>query len=238
MNKKFLSTTVAALVSLLACSAHASTNLVANGDFSEGNVGFTSQYTYVAPAPGALYPETLYTIASNPYSVHPSWVNLTDGKTRLIVNGATGKTATVWEEDDLNTVAGQNYEFSASAANICCNSTFKGENDPSHLEFEISDDGFKTFSDLADIITHPPDDAGQFQTVATSFIATGPVDLRLVDQLSGQSGNDFAVNDISISAAPEPSTWALMIAGVAGIGFAFRQAKKNHAFNFARALAG
>lgn len=40
------------------------------------------------------------------------------------------------------------------------------------------------------------------------------------------------------SAAPEPGAWALLMIGVAGIGLAFRQAKKNHGFTFARAIAG
>ncbi len=41
----------------------------------------------------------------------------------------------------------------------------------------------------------------------------------------------------ALSAAPEPSTWLLMLAGVGGIGLAFRQAKKRHGFTFASALA-
>ena len=40
-----------------------------------------------------------------------------------------------------------------------------------------------------------------------------------------------------MSGAPEPSTWALLIAGVGGIGFAFRQARKKHGFSFAKALS-
>lgn len=36
----------------------------------------------------------------------------------------------------------------------------------------------------------------------------------------------FTYATASVSAAPEPSAWALMLLGVGGIGFAFRQAKK------------
>ena len=35
----------------------------------------------------------------------------------------------------------------------------------------------------------------------------------------------------AVSAAPEPASWALMILGVGGIGFAFRQARKRHGFS-------
>lgn len=49
---------------------------------------------------------------------------------------------------------------------------------------------------------------------------------------------DGTVQFTATSAAPEPGTWALMMAGVGGIGLAFRQAKKKHGFTFARAIAG
>jgi hypothetical protein len=31
-------------------------------------------------------------------------------------------------------------------------------------------------------------------------------------------GNDFGIDDLVITAVPEPSTWAMMILGFAGIG--------------------
>lgn len=40
-----------------------------------------------------------------------------------------------------------------------------------------------------------------------------------------------------VSAAPEPSTWALMLAGVAGIGLMFRRVRKTMGFRFRDALA-
>ena len=39
-----------------------------------------------------------------------------------------------------------------------------------------------------------------------------------------------------VSPTPEPSTWALMIAGVGMIGLAFRQARRRHGFKFANAV--
>lgn len=40
-----------------------------------------------------------------------------------------------------------------------------------------------------------------------------------------------------VAACPEPSTWLLMLAGVGGIGLAFRQAKRKHGFRFKDAFA-
>ena len=210
-------------VTALAGAAQASPNLVTNGDFSAGATGFSTGYTYAAPSPSALYPEGVYTVASNPNDVHPSWVTLPEGDNKLIVNGATASTPTIWEELNLATVAGGSYVFSASAANICCNASFSGANDPSHLLFQISSNGGASYSDLTELYTHPPGDAGQFQTVSAAFTATGSTSFRIVDALSGQSGNDFAVDNISVvSSAPEPGVWALMMGGVGLLGAMLR----------------
>ena len=40
-------------------------NLLTNGDFSAGNTGFTSQYTY---SPGNLLHEGTYTVDNNPHN--------------------------------------------------------------------------------------------------------------------------------------------------------------------------
>jgi hypothetical protein len=235
---------IAAAVALgLAADAQAATNLVVNGDFSQGDVGFTSQYAEVAAKSGSMMPEGVFTIASNPEAVHPYWVALPDDNPHMIVNGATAGTWTVWQES-LATTAGQTYAFSASAADVCCNSAHLGDYSPSELEFEVSSDGFKTFQTLATYTTHPTGDAGQFGTVHAVFTAAGAVELRVVDALTGRVGNDFALDDISVTAVdgpphgkdpagpgvvsdvPEPGAWSLMIAGFGLLGSALRQARR------------
>jgi hypothetical protein len=224
-----------------ATAAQATTNLVVNGDFSQGNVGFTSQYTYAAPTHGALVPEAVYTVAANPHVVHPNWIAMHDDNARLLVNGATSGPLTVWQES-LATMAGQTYEFSASAADLCCRTP--GDYASSLLEFEVSDDGFKTFQTLATLSTRAPGDAGRFKTVTAEFTATGAEDIRIVDAMTGRVGNDFAIDDISVIGAggpnngedrsapgtagvvPEPGTWSLMIAGFGVLGAAVRQSRR------------
>ena len=70
-----------------------------------------------------------------------------------------------------------------------------------------------------------------------------------VDQLMGSgitsvvfsaadSSGVAAITDLTFeaSAAPEPATWALMIAGVGLTGLAFRQAKRQHGFKVANGV--
>ena len=233
----------AAALAVNAGAAHAATNLVVNGDFSDGNTGFTSSYRYVAPKDRALMPEAVYTVAADPRSVHPYWVSLPKDNPMLIVNGATRAGAAVWQEA-VATVAGQAYSFTASAMDVCCNKAHPGTYAPSELLFEISSDDFATFHTLANIDTAPPGDAGQFQTATATFIATGEMEIRVVDALTGRVGNDFALDDIGVFAlpdqpghspglpiatvplgVPEPASWALMILGFGGVGAAVRSAR-------------
>jgi hypothetical protein len=72
------------------------------------------------------------------------------------------------------------------------------------------------------------DDGGihGLQTVSTTmtFLAPGPQSLEL------QYGNAYccgAVLEFSVAAVPEPSSWAMMILGFAGVGFmAYRRKAK------------
>jgi large repetitive protein len=223
-------------------SAQATTNLVVNGDFSQGDAGFTSQYRYVAPSAGAMMPESVYTVTSSPNAVHPYWIATHDNNPHLIINGATSGALTVWQES-LATVAGQTYEFSASAADVCCNAQHPGDYAASQLEFEVSTDGFQTFQTLATISTQPPGDAGRFRTATAVFTAAGAVEIRIVDAATGRVGNDFAIDDVSVIAldgpgqaqtpggpsdvgvVPEPGTWGLMIMGFGALGSALRRGR-------------
>ena len=57
--------------------AKADVNLVANGDFSLGNTGFTSQYVYTTN----LFPEDTYVVGDNPNHFHPQGANFGDHTT-------------------------------------------------------------------------------------------------------------------------------------------------------------
>lgn len=210
---------------LLAGSAHAATNLVVNGDFEAGNTGFTSDHTYVDPTASALFPEGLFTIAANPLAVHPYWEAMA-GSDMMIVNGMTGGGSPIVWEQSIEVGPGV-YDFSAQAANVCCNSTFTGPNASSDLLFQYSFDGVN-FTTFADLLTNPPSDAGHFQTVSGSIASASQqtVTLRIANGVTAASGNDFALDNISLSTAttvPEPATWAMMIGGLGLAGMALRR---------------
>ena len=72
------------------------------------------------------------------------------------------------------------------------------------------------------------------------FSGAGPL-TSLVITAQGEEGFDSIVNVDSaapaISAAPEPSTWLLMFAGIGGIGLMLRRARKTMGFRFKDAFA-
>ena len=89
------------------------------------------------------------------------------------------------------------------------------------------------------------DQTGLLARSATGLVPEGTrsVDLTVaLTRLEGTNNDGYADNisfDVNpaVSAAPEPSSWALMLLGVGSIGYAFRRAKKDHSFTFARSLS-
>jgi hypothetical protein len=196
---------LALLVASLTVSTGASANLITNGDFSAGFTGFTSQYTPVAyPSFNALFPESTYTVGENPVLDHQYFVDLGENATNpmLLVNGSTSGGKTVLAYSSALLVAGA-YTFSANAMNICCNSTFSGSNAQSELLFQISTNG-TTWTTIATYFTNPPSDAGVLSTVSSYFSTNAPFSFRITDGSLASSGNDFAIDNLSLTAVPGP----------------------------------
>jgi hypothetical protein len=212
-------------------SAQAAPNLITNGDFSAGNAGFTSAYTYETPASNVLVPEGTYTVTGDPHSVHDSWITLSGGN-ELIVNGATSGQPTIWEEDGISGAG--SYHFSAAVTNICCNISYTGDNEPSQIIFQFSTDSGATWHDITNQLTNPPSDAGNPYALAANFTTTGTFDIRAVNGLTAAGGNDFAIDDIVVtSAVPEPAAWAMLLIGFFGVGAATRALRSRGALNAA-----
>jgi hypothetical protein len=220
----------AAIVGVAISTGASAANLITNGDFSLGNnVGFSSGYTFVPNGtPNGLFPEGTYTVGTNPFVNHQYFYDDQGNINQyLIVNGSTGGNVLLPVYTANGTFGAGAYNFSAAVADVCCNPSFgNNPNAPSQLRFEISYDGFATNTLIAQFTTAPPD-AGVFNPVNASFTANQTFAFRIIDGSLAASGNDFAIDNLVLAAVPEPSTWAMMVLGFAGVGFmAYRRKLK------------
>ncbi len=161
-------------------------NLISNGDFEQGNIGFTSQYTYNPTNIGA---NGDYALTDNVIDVHPLGYPCMDHTTGngllMAVNGGPIPNTTVWQQSvpvDPQT----EYIFSAWVTN------WSGlQSNLARLQFSIN--GQLT--------------GNVFQTLPqqcqwTEFFITWnsgnntAADIRLINQNLAVIGNDFGLDDI------------------------------------------
>jgi hypothetical protein len=241
---KFL-TSMTVVAAALSMTSVAQATTFYQDNFDTVSPGFTTTYTYVAATPGALYPEGLYTIGNNPNAVHSLWSSFTNGTgNALIVNGATNGVPSLVFGENGSITAPYNglYKFTADVANICCNANFSPNTDePSDLNFYFTVNGTQSLIPAANFTsvlgtngTYPG--AGTFIPVTAEVLlnAGDTFSFQIMNGSGAQSGNDFALDNISFSSVtsgvPELSTWAMMLLGFAGIGFTgYRQTKKSPA---------
>ena len=198
---------VISIVAVIAstCGSSSLGSLIENGDFESGNTGFTSEYQYVPPLPppGRIgFAE--YTVFTDPADVHDLWASFGDHTTgagnMMIVNGKADITA--WSQE-VDLVAGTTYGFSAWATGVYPLA-------PARLEFLVGGTSLGTLQVSAAL-----PDWKEFSAEFTAT-ATGPTAFTIRDLEGASSGNDFALDDISLqalSSVPEPETlltWLLL----------------------------
>jgi hypothetical protein len=203
----------------LTVSQASASNLIINGDFESGTNGFSSDYIYAGtagtPSPTTSNPNTLwdpgtYSVGTDPYLFHSSWDSFGDHTTgtgnMLLVNGAS-EPVTIWT-GTLTTplVAGQTYDFSAWVANLFPPPTGSTPTAPAWLNFKV--DGT-----LIGSMYWAPD-VGVWHEFTASFVATGNDPISVYDSETAFSGNDFALDDISLVAVPEPTTATCLLLGL------------------------
>ncbi|HVU56214.1 MAG TPA: LamG-like jellyroll fold domain-containing protein [Puia sp.] len=161
-------------------------NLVVNGDFSAGNTGFTSDYTYSTNG----FPVAMYGVGPNPAVWLPSAPPCTDHTSgngnMMMVNGTDVPGVKVWSQT-VTIVPNTNYAFSAWLENIT-------SVNPAVLQFSING------RQLGHLLTANVTDCiwDQFYTVWNSGNATTAV-ISIVNTNTVLSGNDFALDDISFA---------------------------------------
>jgi gliding motility-associated-like protein len=162
-------------------------NLVTNGDFSDGNTGFTSDYRYS----GSGASGSVYFVGTNPATWDPQMPSCKDHTSgsgnMLLVSGSQQPGARIWTET-LHVQPNTNYAFSAWLESINTVS-------PATLQFFING------VPLGDLLQAGATTCSwaSFYTTWDSGSQTTAV-ISLVDQDQDNTGNDLALDDLSFAA--------------------------------------
>ncbi|NVO20895.1 MAG: hypothetical protein HXX13_14440 [Bacteroidetes bacterium] len=178
-----------------------SVELVTNGNFTAGNVGFTSDYTYWPDIAGnnELVPDNGtngYSVGTNGQNFHPNFWgqdhtnNSVGPRNFMLVNGHG--TLTIWKET-LSVTPNTDYYFSAWAISLNNVGPF------ANLKFSIN--GSQIGSPTGPLPSrptnnNPPFNWTQFYGNWNSGASTTAL-LEIVDLETAAGGNDFGLDDIS-----------------------------------------
>lgn len=164
--------------------SYATGNLVANGNFSSGNTGFSTQFVQNS---NLNLGEGYYYIGTNAASHHPQFSGTGTGQFMIVNSGWLSALFMVWCQD-ITVCPGQTYTLSYRARTVS-NST------PARLQWWING------SASGPEVLLPAFGAG-WQTITHMWTAPpGPTtETFCLRAMSGEGvGNDFGLDDISIS---------------------------------------
>jgi hypothetical protein len=211
-------------VVLAAAGSASATELLTNGDFSAGPTGFTSQYVYSPPNGTGmnLWPEGTWDVTTNANLDHPLFYPFGDHTTgdgeMMVVNGASDAKTIVWSED-VHAASNSAFSFTFFIASVYPDS-------PADLELWINGATvpgatFQAIDGLAGV--------GNWQAFSYSGVsgAAGIHSISLSNLNTAASGNDFALDDLSLKGVvPEPASWSLMILGFGAVGGLIRSNRR------------
>ena len=215
MNRKALTLVCA---TLLSCS-YAHGNLIVNGDFEAGATGFLTDYAQDANVSAVR----TYTVSDTvPNGWAPGFGDHTSGSGLMaIYNASTDATDVAWQQS-VDLVAGALYEFSFWATALT-ESIRPGTSPIIRVSFGTNFKALtRTFRDIA------VDDFWQQRAFRFAAPTTGSFDLSLLDTRGVASGDDFALDDLSlvrtdvVVAVPEPSLLYLLVLGIILLSFMHR----------------
>jgi autotransporter-associated beta strand protein len=164
----------------------ASTDLITNGNFEQGNTGFTSAYIY---SPGNIGPADTYDVLPNPRPAHggdtASYGDHSTGMGLMMaVNGAETPGVVVWSES-FSVVPESDYAFSMWISSWTAGSP---------ATFDIQFNGVSVGTPSA------PFPAAVWQQFSTNWNsgADTTLTIQIFDTNLNDGGNDFAFDDISL----------------------------------------
>jgi hypothetical protein len=161
-------------------------NLIVNGDFERGNVGFTTDYQFVNvdTGPGA------YGVLTNPGNFNNEFTSYGDHTSgaglMMVVDGALVANRVVWSET-VQVRPRTDYTFVTWVSTCLAIS-------PAQLDFRFNDQSIGIFD--------APGNSGIWESFSTTWNsgANTSVTIQIFDRNLQFSGNDFALDDISLMA--------------------------------------
>lgn len=166
-------------------------NTVTNGNFTDGNSGFSSSYNYItlsgSTGPfGAVTADGYYTVAANPVQAHSlfsSFSDHTNGKgNMMVVNGAAVPNVTIWKQS-ISVEPHTTYIFSIWGASAT-------PGNPGKLAFSINN------QQVGDIQLSPTTGFWQNFTIHWTSGSSTVASIAIVNRNTASNGNDFALDDI------------------------------------------
>lgn len=164
--------------------------LVTNGDFSSGNTGFTTSYVPgTGGAFGLLTNPGTYAVTTNPNAVHNNFYSFGDHTTgtgnMMVCNGSDIANTVVWSQT-ITVTPNTNYNFSAWVASV--------ENTTNEAQLQFSING-----NLIGPVVSAPLTGGVWLNFFVNWNSgsSSSAVIKIVDQSTEPSGNDFAIDDIT-----------------------------------------
>jgi hypothetical protein len=210
---KYGAVRVLAVVAVLCFAADAqATNLIINGDFTNGNTGFTSQYSHntnVFNFSGPELAEGSYAVVTKASDVHFAWGSYFDhtsgnssGK-YFVANASSDTTKTVWQSAAIS-VSQPNtaYRFEAWMMKI-----YGPDPNPSVLSFQIGDG--TNWTNMGQTASLGSGGQWVFTYADGQFGSAGTYYVRLKNSNGAPGGNDLGLDDIYFglrSSAPSVGT--------------------------------
>ncbi|MGI8893361.1 MAG: hypothetical protein ACR2GN_07860, partial [Bacteroidia bacterium] len=169
-------------------TAPTGTNLVLNGDFSQGDIGFGSGYsTGTGGAFGLVTNSGQYAIVTNPGLAHTNFASFGDHTSgtgnMMVINGSGAANVSIWCQT-ISVKPFTTYNFSTWIATAVSSS-------PAILQFSIN--GVNTGFPFA-----ASSNTGQWQQFFTNWYSGSNLtaNICIVNQNTSTFGNDFAIDDI------------------------------------------